>query len=216
MTVARQHDHVLFGKITTLCSLSQGEIDRSPDGFVQALFRHGMNLRVPASICGTTTTLNALFAGTPRPCAAPTRAPGPLLRVLHHGPDQSQRGRRIGRLAGGTRRLQIPAGTVKRYLNLLDLLFITRRIPAWSTNLTTRAVAAPKLAMTDSGLTAHLTGMSLRRTRQPAAPVGPLMETFVLGELTRQLALTDPPVRLYHYRDRDQYKVDAVLESRSG
>src|SRR5215470_4045423 len=38
-------------------------------------------------------------------------------------------------------RLQVPASTVKRYLNLLDLPFITRRIPAWSTNLTTRAVA---------------------------------------------------------------------------
>jgi uncharacterized protein len=28
-------------------------------------------------------------------------------------------------------RLQVPASTVKRYLNLLDLRFITRRIPAW-------------------------------------------------------------------------------------
>jgi uncharacterized protein len=58
--------------------------------------------------------------------------------------------------------------------------------------------------------------MSLRRARHPTAPVGPLIETFVLGELTRQLALTEVPVRLYHYRDRDQYEVDAVLESASG
>ncbi|HEY1000900.1 MAG TPA: DUF4143 domain-containing protein [Streptosporangiaceae bacterium] len=113
-------------------------------------------------------------------------------------------------------RLQVPASTVKRYLHLLDLLFITRQIPAWSTNLTTRAVAAPKLTLTDSGLAAPLTGMSLRRARQPTAPVGPLIETFVLGELTRQLSLADQPVRLYHYRDRDLYEVDAVLESASG
>ena len=70
--------------------------------------------------------------------------------------------------------------------------------------------------LNDSGLVAHLTGMSLRRARQPTAPVGPLIETFVLGELTRQLALTEVPVRLYHYRDRDQYEVDAVLESATG
>ena len=38
----------------------------------------------------------------------------------------------------------------------------------------------------------------------------------MLGELARQLALTDQPVRLYHYRDRDQYEVDSVLESASG
>ena len=89
-------------------------------------------------------------------------------------------------------RLQVPASTVKRYLNLLDLLFITRRIPAWSTNLTTRAVAAPELVLTDSGLAAHLSGMSLGRARKPTAPVGPLVETFVLGELARQLALYRP------------------------
>jgi predicted AAA+ superfamily ATPase len=113
-------------------------------------------------------------------------------------------------------RLQVPGSTVKRYLDLLDLLFITRRIPAWSSNLATRAVAAPKLLLNDSGLTAHLTGMSLKSARRPAAPVGPLIETFVLGEISRQLAFTDQPVRLYHYRDRDQYEVDAVLESASG
>jgi uncharacterized protein len=113
-------------------------------------------------------------------------------------------------------RLQVPASTVKRYLDLLDLLFVTRRIPAWSSNLATRAVATPKLLLTDSGLAAHLTGMSLRRARQPTALVGPLIETFVLGELARQLSLADQPVRLYHYRDRDHYEVDAVLEAPSG
>src|SRR5216683_1894459 len=32
-----------------LSPLSQGEIDRSPDGFVETLFRHGVNMRVPSS-----------------------------------------------------------------------------------------------------------------------------------------------------------------------
>jgi len=38
----------------------------------------------------------------------------------------------------------------------------------------------------------------------------------LLGELSPQLAFTDQSVRLYQYRDRDQYEVDAVLESASG
>ena len=41
-------------------------------------------------------------------------------------------------------RLQVPSSTVKRYLDLLDLLFVTRRVPAWSSNLATRAVAGPR------------------------------------------------------------------------
>jgi predicted AAA+ superfamily ATPase len=96
-------------------------------------------------------------------------------------------------------RLQFPATTVKRYLDLLDLVFITRRVPAWSSNLATRAVAAPKLLLNDSGLAAYLTGMSLRRARHPTAPVGPILKTFVLGELTRQLTFVSNPVRLYHF-----------------
>jgi len=223
-----------------LSPLSQGEIDRSPDGFVEALFRHGVNIRVPSSDLRRDDYLErALRGGYPE--AVRRADPGRRARFFEsYITDLVNRDvrqlteierpadmRRLVNLAAGctaslavpaalASRLQVPASTVKRYLNLLDLLFITRRIPAWSTNLTTRAVATPKLVLTDSGLAAHLTGISLRRARKPTAPVGPLVETFVLGELTRQLALTDQPVRLYHYRDRDQYEVDAVLESASG
>lgn len=105
---------------------------------------------------------------------------------------------------------------MKRYLGLLELLFIVRRIPAWSTNLTTRAVATPKLIVVDSGLGGHLAGMNLKRSRHPEAPVGALVENFVLSELARQLSWTEEPVELFHYRDRDRYEVDAILERASG
>jgi uncharacterized protein len=223
-----------------LSPLSQGEINGSPDGFVEALFRRGVNIRVPSSDLRRDDYLErALRGGYPE--AVRRADPGRRarffesyitdlinrdVRQLTEIERPADMRRLVNLVAASTAslsvpnalasRLQVPASTVKRYLDLLDLLFITRRVPAWSTNLTTRAVATPKLVLTDSGLAGHLTGMSLRHARQPAAPVGPLMETFVLGELTRQLAFTDQPVRLYHYRDRDQYEVDAVLESASG
>lgn len=112
--------------------------------------------------------------------------------------------------------LGISTKTVKRYLNLLELVFLIRRIPAWSNSLTTRAVASPKIISTDSGLVGHLSGMSLKKSAHPVAPVGPLIENFVLGELARQLSWSEEPVSLYHYRDRDQHEVDAVLERASG
>jgi uncharacterized protein len=223
-----------------LSSLSQGEIDGSPDGFVEAIFRQGVNMRVPSSDLRRDDYLErALRGGYPE--AVHRTDSGRRARFFEsYITDLINRDvrqiteierpadmRRLVNLVAAasaslavpaslSSRLQVPASTIKRYLNLLDLLFITRQIPAWSTNLTTRAVATPKLVLSDSGLAAHLTGMSLRRARHPTAPVGPLIETFVLGELTRQLAFIDEPVRLYHYRDRDQYEVDAVLESASG
>lgn len=40
--------------------------------------------------------------------------------------------------------------------------------------------------VTDTGLVAHLAGMTLRRLRASGVPVGPLMENFILEELARQ------------------------------
>ena len=223
-----------------LYPLSQGEIDRRPDGFVAAVFQHGVTLRVPASDLRRNDYLErALRGGYPE--AVRRTDTGRRARFFEsYISDLVSRDvkqltdierpadmrRLVNLVAASTgslavpasmaNRLQVPASTVKRYLDLLDLLFITRRIPAWSSNLVTRAVATPKLILTDSGLAAHLTGMSLRRARLPTAPVGPLIETFVLGELARQLSLADQPVRLYHYRDRDRYEVGAVLEAPSG
>jgi uncharacterized protein len=110
----------------------------------------------------------------------------------------------------------LPVSTLKRYLDLPELLFVVRRIPARSTNLTTRAIATPKLVMTDSGLAGHLAGTTLRRAQHPTTPVGPLLENFVLVELACQLGWAEEPIRLYHYRDRDKYEVDAILERASG
>lgn len=112
--------------------------------------------------------------------------------------------------------LQIPATTLRRYLDLLELVHVVRRVPAWSTNLTTRATATPKLIMIDSGLAGHLTGLTARRAAHPHAPVGQLVENFVTGELARQLTWATEPVRQYHYRDRDRYEVDIILEHASG
>lgn len=242
LTGLRDIPDLLPGRSETieLYPLSQGEIDRRPDGFVAAVLRHGVALRVPTSDLRRDDYLErALRGGYPeavRRTDTGRRARffesyisdlvNRDVRQLTDIERPADMRRLVNLVAASTgslavpasmaSRLQVPASTVKRYLDLLDLLFVTRRIPAWSSNLATRAVATPKLLLTDSGLAAHLTGMSLRRARQPTALVGPLIETFVLGELARQLSLADQPVRLYHYRDRDHYEVDAVLEAPSG
>jgi uncharacterized protein len=242
LTGLRDIPDLLPGRSETieLYPLSQGEIDRCPDGFIAAVLQHGVALRVPTSDLRRDDYLErALRGGYPeavRRTDTGRRARffesyisdlvNRDVRQLTDIERPADMRRLVNLVAASTgslavpasmaSRLQVPASTVKRYLDLLDLLFVTRRIPAWSSNLATRAVATPKLLLTDSGLAAHLTGMSLRRARQPTAPVGPLIETFVLGELARQLSLADQPVRLYHYRDRDHYEVDAVLEAPSG
>lgn len=220
--------------------LSQGEIDGDSDGFIDAVFDHGVELlAAPSDLRRDDYLERALRGGYPEAVRRTDSGrrgrffesyiSDVINRDIRQLADIERAGdmRRLvnlvaacmGTLANPTsmaNRLQVPATTVKRYLDLLDLVFITRRVPAWSSNLATRAVATPKLVVNDSGLAAHLTGMSIKRARHPAAPVGPLLETFVLGELSRQLTFSSQQVRLYHYRDRDRYEVDALLESAAG
>jgi predicted AAA+ superfamily ATPase len=105
---------------------------------------------------------------------------------------------------------------VRRHIDALEIIYIVRRIPAWSNNLSRRVTAKPRVAFTDTGLAAHLVGMTLRRAEHPTGPLGSMVENFVLSELARQLTWAEEPVSLFHYRDRDGHEVDAILERASG
>jgi hypothetical protein len=110
----------------------------------------------------------------------------------------------------------LPASTVYRYLGLLEEVFLVKRIPAWSRNVSTRAVGTPKLAFTDSGIAANLLGADVRSLLRPGGRFGPLLEGFVLMELGRQLTWSRQRAELFHYRTKDKVEVDAVLENRQG
>nr|SBP00580.1 ATPase [Nonomuraea gerenzanensis] len=117
---------------------------------------------------------------------------------------------------GLSNELGVSASTVNRYLVLLEEVFLIKRVPAWSRNLSNRAVATPKAAFTDSGVAANALGADARGLIRPGGAFGPLLEGFVLMELARQLTWSDELVELYHYRTKDGTEVDAVLENRQG
>jgi hypothetical protein len=110
----------------------------------------------------------------------------------------------------------LPASTVHRYVALLEEVFLIKRIPAWSRNVSTRAVGTPKLAFVDSGIATNLLGVDVRTLLRPGGPFGPLLEGFVLMELARQLTWSRQRAELFHYRTKDKVEVDAVLENRQG
>ncbi|MEV6275218.1 ATP-binding protein [Nocardia sp. NPDC051832] len=218
-----------------LFPLSQGEIAGTPDRFIDAAFTHGHQIRSEFSELRRRDYL-ALAAHGGYPEAVRRDAPRRraqffksylddiMSRDVHQVADIqriSDMRRLIGALAaqsGGllnysrlSSDLAIPLTTVRDYVGLLEVIYLIRLIPAWSTNATSRAISTPKLVFTDSGLAAHLlTGIA------NDAVTGGLIETFVLGELTRQLTWSHTMAQLHHYRDRDGYEVDAVLEDNAG
>lgn len=116
----------------------------------------------------------------------------------------------VGRDAG------LPHTTLTRYLALLETVFLVHRVPAWSPNLGKRLVKAPKLHLVDTGLTCHLIGADVRRLSEDRALMGRMLETFVVGELRKQLSWTDPRASLFHFRTAIGSEVDVVLEKADG
>ncbi len=106
------------------------------------------------------------------------------------------------------------------YLRLLKLVYLTVELPAWSVNLTSRVSKRPKLHLVDSGLAAHLHGVTASRLSpvDPAAAsrFGALLETFVVMEVIKQLGWAEQPATAYHYRTADGIEVDLVLEAADG
>ncbi|HLU71757.1 MAG TPA: ATP-binding protein [Nonomuraea sp.] len=231
----------LVGRMETieLWPFSQGEIDSTPDGFIDAVFEQGPDLRHTSEVSRAGYAERIVRGGFPEAVArmndrrrqrffssyighlvardmtalleiervAELRR---LIRLLAARSGQLLVTQSLGREAG------LPATTTSRYLGLLEEVFLIKRIPAWSRNLSNRAIRTAKVAFVDSGVAAHLLGTDARGLVRPGGQFGPLMEGFALMELARQLTWAEEQVELYHYRTKDKVEVDAVLENRQG
>ena len=130
-----------------------------------------------------------------------------LLRILPHYVGQLINLADLGRNTG------LDAKTVRRYLGLLEQLFLVRRIEAWHRNDLKRLVKSPKLAFIDTGLLATLRGMDAAGVRADRTAFGGMLESYVFGEILKQIAWTSDDIRIAHFRDKDGMGVDLVLEN---
>ena len=130
-----------------------------------------------------------------------------LLRILPHYVGQLINLADLGRNTG------LDAKTVRRYLGLLEQLFLVRRIEAWHRNDLKRLVKSPKLAFIDTGLLATLRGMDAGGVRADRTAFGGVLESYVFGEILKQISWTGEDIRFAHFRDKDGMEVDLVLEN---
>jgi uncharacterized protein len=115
---------------------------------------------------------------------------------------------------------QLTRPTIKDYLTLLERVFLLETLPPWHSNRLSRLVKTPKLHLGDTGTASALLGVTPAGLADLLGPdralFGPLLETFVYQDLRRQAEGREPPVRFFHFRDRDGLEVDLVLEQGPG
>lgn len=136
----------------------------------------------------------------------------------------------LGRLAGRTGQilnlsaasdgLGVQRKTIEAHTRLLEDLFLITRLPAWGKTLRARATATQKIHVVDSGLAARLMLVTPAKlaTLDPTAltELGNLTETFVVGELRKQISWLDEPVASGHWRTQDGDGADFVIEFDDG
>jgi len=224
-------------EILTLWPLAQSEIEGTTPAFVDACFAGRLELLRPAPT-GRASLLGRMLRGGYPEAAARSRddARGRWfdayvttllqrdLRDLAAIEQLAEIPRLLESIAirtGGPlnvadlgRALGINHMTLKRYLALLETLFLVVRLPPWFENAGKRLARTPKLYLNDSGLLAHLLGFDASGLAARPADAGPLAETFVVMELHKLAPISSIRPRLFHFRTSAGQEVDVVMESR--
>lgn len=116
-------------------------------------------------------------------------------------------------IADLARELAADEATVRTYLDVVSTLYLLRPLPAWTTSHTNRSKRRPVVHLVDTALASHLVGADADQLARLDSPwFGPLLENYVVNELSKQAGWCAQPVALGHYRDRDQREVDVVIE----
>lgn len=227
--------------LVDLWPLSQGELRRTRDAFAEGLFGSDARLRrldvqriprkgyldlacrggFPEVHGASDSVRRTWFTSYVRTITqrdaveiSRLRRAGDLPRVLRA---LAARTAQLLNISDVARDLGLPRTTLDDYAIVLENIYAWYRLPAWARNLTQRAVRHPKAFISDAGLAAHLRGATPASLAAPGeAAGGPVIETFVAGELIRQHTWSSIDHDLYHFRDARGTEVDFTLESADG
>src|SRR6266404_1799033 len=227
-------------EVLTLWPFSQGEMAGVREGFVDALFRKQLKWPAGKSIASRRDLFETVLAGsyppvTSRRSGARRKAwfQSYLMTILQRDvrdlaniADLTAVPRLLAVVASRTgnllnfadlsRNLGLPQTTLKRYFALLEMTFLVQLLRPWSGNLGQRVIRTPKAYLNDTGLLAHLLGLTLDRLEMDPGLAGGVLENFVLMELRKQSTWSETQPQFFYWRTASGQEVDIVLEDSAG
>lgn len=228
-------------EVLTLWPFSQGEIQGVEENFVDRLFSEKSVAWTGKSTATSWDELLAIMVagGYPSAVARPSAARRNAwfqsyvmtmlqrdIRDLANIADSTAVPRLLSVVAarcGGllnfadlARTMALPQTTLKRYFALLEATFLVQLLRPWATNLGKRIIQTPKFYLNDTGLLAHMLGVTVDRLRTERNIAGSVLENFVLMELRKQCSWSGTQPDLFYWRTVIGEEVDVVLEDRAG
>jgi len=122
---------------------------------------------------------------------------------------------RIGQIANQSelaRDAGLSQATAHRHINLLETTYQVHRLPVYGANPSKRLIKAPKLYWTDSGLAAHLVGLTGLSAVEKSPRTGALLENLILTGLLAWRESVHPRPELFYWRTAGGAEVDFVIE----
>lgn len=111
--------------------------------------------------------------------------------------------------------LSIKDMTVKSDIEILEALYLVKRVNPYFTNRGKREVKTPKIHFIDTGLASNLLGIDTQALiLKQREYLGNLVENFIYTELLKHSTYSKKSTNIYHYRD-GSYEVDFVLEQKN-
>ncbi len=105
--------------------------------------------------------------------------------------------------------------TVAAALDVLEGVFLVRRLQPFAANIGKRLVKSPKVYVRDTGILHSLLGMGWTRAALLAHPkVGASWETFCIEQLVSHARLVDPASEAFFFRTQTGVEVDLLLRLR--
>ena len=225
--------------ILTLWPFSQGELDGSEENFIDAAFADSVRCPSPESFDRHSLFERAVVGGFPEAAARRSSSRRGRwfgsyvttivqrdVRDIANIEHLTTLPRLLSLLAARTgslmnyaefsRSLGLSQSTLKRYMALLETTFLVQPLGPWSANLGKRLVKSPKIMFCDTGLMAHLLGLSVERIEAQPELAGPLLENFAVMELRKQASWSETQPRLFHFRTHTGQEVDIILEDAAG
>lgn len=114
------------------------------------------------------------------------------------------------------------AGDVNRltavaYDGVLEAMFVTENLPAWTGGRAGRAARTPRRFLVEPALLGPLMGVDERAVLRDGHLLGRVIETFVAAQLRPELVMCDERPRMHSFREaHGRHEIDLVAEAADG
>ena len=102
--------------------------------------------------------------------------------------------------------------TIQRHLDVLESVYLLRRLPPYFRNVGKRLTKAPKAYLRDTGLLHHLLNIGSADELANHPSRGASFEGFVIEDILRRERLARPGTQAYFWRTAAGAEIDLVLD----